>query len=262
MASIEFVAQSYITNLYDKQKINKKIASRLGGGGGGGGGGRAPCPPAPPPPPPRSYATAPHHRHVYMNYFHIGNARYKIFGNCVIIDIHPSKKVTQHDFDQLYLFYPGFVFIKLDIPIEILFICLSIDALFVKIVLLGARAGWVNWGQYPAIKVSTWSDFMEMRARWSCALFFCDWMHVWVPTAYSVHRSCRGFRRNACIQPQTWHCMHKFCNLCFWTLPPFYSLCTRPSEITVTNKASIERQISRVSRDIKLEEWKSRIKEI
>ena len=31
-------------------------------------------------------------------------------------DIHPSKKVTQHDFDRLYLFYPGFEFIKLDIP--------------------------------------------------------------------------------------------------------------------------------------------------
>ena len=30
-------------------------------------------------------------------------------------DIHPSKKVTQHDFDRLYLFYPGFAFSKLDI---------------------------------------------------------------------------------------------------------------------------------------------------
>ena len=31
-------------------------------------------------------------------------------------DIHPSKKVTQHDFDRLYFFYPGFLFIKFDIP--------------------------------------------------------------------------------------------------------------------------------------------------
>ena len=30
--------------------------------------------------------------------------------------IHPSKKVTQHKFDRLDFFYPGFVFIKLDIP--------------------------------------------------------------------------------------------------------------------------------------------------
>ena len=31
------------------------------------------------------------------------------------IKIYPLKKVTQHDFDR-YFFYPGFVFIKLDIP--------------------------------------------------------------------------------------------------------------------------------------------------
>ena len=30
--------------------------------------------------------------------------------------VHPSKKVTQHDFDRLYFFYPGVLFIKLDIP--------------------------------------------------------------------------------------------------------------------------------------------------
>ena len=35
MASIGNFAQSYITNLYDKQQKNKKNASRLGGGGGG-----------------------------------------------------------------------------------------------------------------------------------------------------------------------------------------------------------------------------------
>ena len=32
------------------------------------------------------------------------------------ISYTPFKKVTQHDFDRLYFFYPGFVFIKLDIP--------------------------------------------------------------------------------------------------------------------------------------------------
>ena len=30
--------------------------------------------------------------------------------------IHPSKKVTQHDFDRLYFFYPGFLSIKFAIP--------------------------------------------------------------------------------------------------------------------------------------------------
>ena len=36
------------------------------------------------------------------------------YRHCIFI-LHPSKKVTQHDFDRLYLFYPEFVFIKLDI---------------------------------------------------------------------------------------------------------------------------------------------------
>ena len=30
--------------------------------------------------------------------------------------LHSSKKVTQHDFDRLYFYYLGFLFIKLDIP--------------------------------------------------------------------------------------------------------------------------------------------------
>ena len=38
---------------------------------------------------------------------------------------------------------------------ESLFICLSIDTIFVRIVLLyGARAGWVNWGQHQEVKVA------------------------------------------------------------------------------------------------------------
>ena len=34
----------------------------------------------------------------------------------LFLKIHSSKKVTQHDFDRLYLFYSGFLSIKLDIP--------------------------------------------------------------------------------------------------------------------------------------------------
>ena len=42
----------------------------------------------------------------------------------------------------------------------------------------------------------------------------------------------------------------QFCNLSFLTLPPIYSHCTRPGETILTHKASIERQINRLSRDI------------
>ena len=34
-----------------------------------------------------------------------------------LIFIHPSKKVTQHDFDRFFFFfYPGSLFLKFDIP--------------------------------------------------------------------------------------------------------------------------------------------------
>ena len=48
MASIGHFAQSYITNLYDKQQKKIKLPADWGGGGH--------MPPVPPPPP-RSYAT-------------------------------------------------------------------------------------------------------------------------------------------------------------------------------------------------------------
>ena len=54
--------------------------------------------------------------------------------------VNPSKKVTQHDFDRLYFFYKkkilGFYPSSL-LSLESLFICLSIDALFVRVVSLG-----------------------------------------------------------------------------------------------------------------------------
>ena len=36
--------------------------------------------------------------------------------------IHSSKKVTQHDFDRLYFYYLGFLFIKLDIPRKLVYL--------------------------------------------------------------------------------------------------------------------------------------------
>ena len=54
----------------------------------------------------------------------------------------PFKNLTQHDFDRLYFFCLGFLFIKLDdISLESLFICLLIDALFVRVVSLGHMQG-------------------------------------------------------------------------------------------------------------------------
>ena len=53
--------------------------------------------------------------------------------------IHSSKKVTQHDFDRLYFYYLGFVFIKLDIPRKLVY--LPFHALFVRIVSLGRVKG-------------------------------------------------------------------------------------------------------------------------
>ena len=54
MASIGHFPQSYITNLYDKQKKKKKkIASRLGGGGAV---------------PPRSYATGSVNNHCFFDF--------------------------------------------------------------------------------------------------------------------------------------------------------------------------------------------------
>ena len=47
--------------------------------------------------------------------------------------VHPSKKVTQHDFDRLYFFYPGFLSIKFAIPRKSVYSGLSIDALFVRL---------------------------------------------------------------------------------------------------------------------------------
>ena len=43
------------------------------------------------------------------------------YTQCCVYNIHSSKKVTQHDFDRLYFYYLGFLFIKLDIPRKLAF---------------------------------------------------------------------------------------------------------------------------------------------
>ena len=68
-------------------------------------------------------------------------------------DVHPSKEVTQHDSDRSYFFYPGFIFIKLGIPENPVYLhfdwCLICSDCFT-----GARAGWVNLGQCQKGKVA------------------------------------------------------------------------------------------------------------
>ena len=50
-----------------------------------------------------------HQYDVYVYHYHFTNMT-------VCASIYTLKRVTQHDFDRLYFFYPGFLFIKLDIP--------------------------------------------------------------------------------------------------------------------------------------------------
>ena len=98
---------------------------------------------------------------------------------CVIqveFDIHPSKKVTQHDFDRSYLFYPEFVFIKLDIsgkPVYLPFDwCLICSDCFTE-----ACAGWVNWGQWQKGRVTELIGFYGKCVLCLVSCFsFCERM--------------------------------------------------------------------------------------
>ena len=80
--------------------------------------------------------------------------------------IYPSKKVTQLDFDRLYFFSNGFIFVMLDItwksvyfPFYWCLICYDcID---------GVCVGWVNWGQCQKWKVAKF----DWIVRWY--VMFC-----------------------------------------------------------------------------------------
>ena len=85
--------------------------------------------------------------------------------------IHPSKKVTQHDFDRLYFFFPGFVFLTLDIPGSPVYLpfdwCLICSDCFTE-----ACVGWVNWGAMSKRKSCKIDRILwEMRAM-SCFVLF------------------------------------------------------------------------------------------
>ena len=77
--------------------------------------------------------------HLPLHYHH------KMIDSCWHIILHPSNKVTQpHNFDRLYFFYPGIVFIKLDIPGKPVYLpfdwCLICSDCFTE-----ACLGWVNF---------------------------------------------------------------------------------------------------------------------
>ena len=169
----------------------------------------------------------------------------------------------QHDFDRLYFCYSGFLFSKLDIPRKPVYFAFR---------LMPYLLGLFHWGACRVSKLGATSKnksckidriVWEMHAICEVLRFpFVTECTRGVPTAHSVRRR---FRHNewavdTCIQPKTWHNMHfpynliNFATFPFGRQPPIYSPCTRPSETTLTNKASIERQINRLSRDVKLEE--------
>ena len=80
-----------------------------------------------------------------------------------------APPVTQHDFDRLYFFYPGFIFIKLDIPGNLVYLpfdwCLICSDCFTK-----ACVGWVNWGQCQKGRVAKLIGFY---GKWVLCQVLC-----------------------------------------------------------------------------------------
>ena len=99
-------------------------------------------------------------------------------------DLHPSKKVTQHNFDRLYLFYPGFLFIKFAIPRK---------PVYLPFRLMPYLLGLFHWG---VCRVSKFG--VESKSK-TCKMDQSVWeMHVMpnfelyarVLTAHSLRRNC------------------------------------------------------------------------
>ena len=169
--------------------------------------------------------------------------------------------------DWLYFFYPGFLSIKLEIS-------RNPECLF-AFRLMHYLLGLFHWGACRMSKLGAISKkktckinriVWEMHAMWCFVLSFCEWMHAWVPTAHSVRQSFGGFRCNewavgtraynpklgiACISHTIWSILQLF--LLDFT-PNLLTLHAPQWNNPITNKASFERQINRLSRDIKPDE--------
>ena len=124
-------------------------------------------------------------------------------------DLHPSKKVTQHDFDRLYFFYPGFVFIKLD----------PWKACLFAFRLMPYLLGLFHWGVCRVSKLGA------MSKRKSCKINRIVWkMHAMSCLCFPLVTVCT---RTHCpfIVPKSEETKHaefqivvQFWNICFLTL--------------------------------------------
>ena len=156
--------------------------------------------------------------------------------------------------------------------LESLFICLLIDALFVRVVSLGRMQGEETWGEVQKENLQNGSIWMgnACYAKFWVVCMLCQalgCMHAytlpiqvapklsetsaqWMGSGYPrVHSFTKGERKTS-------HSMHfpynpiDFASFIFRYCPQFFSPCTRPSETILTNRASIERQINNLFRDI------------
>ena len=104
-------------------------------------------------------------------------------------DVHPSKEVTQHDSDRSYFFYPGFYIHQVRYPWKACLFAFRLMPYLFGLFSLGARAGWVNWGQCHKGKVAkiyriVWENACSVKF-WA----FLLWVYARVPTAHSLRRT-------------------------------------------------------------------------
>ena len=102
--------------------------------------------------------------------------------------------------------------------------------------------GLFHWGAWRVSKLGA------MSKRRSCKIDRIVWeMHA--ISSFGLFCECMHAYHCPFIAPKSSESFEGF-QLFLLTLPPIYSPCTRPNKTILTNKASIERQINRLSRDI------------
>ena len=153
-----------------------------------------------------------------------------------------KSKIMQHDFDRLYFFYPGFVFMKLDIPGKPLDLPFNWYLIWWDC-FTEACLGSVNRGQCQKGKLAKLIGVQCMGIACYMYVMFCAfllWAYARVPTAHSLYipksseAKCWILNNDAIL------------NL---TLRLIKSLCARPCQTIITNNIPIERKIDRLSND-------------